>query len=107
MANSDIFIFPSRADTFGTVLVEALNASCFIISSYGKSVIASKECLNEYPNSILVDSLGNSNVYDDVDRTAFFDIIKKLIANPAPLLPYNSPYTKSEMNRRILNLINK
>ena len=46
-------------------------------------------------------------VPDDVDRTAFFDIIKKLIANPAPLLPYNSPYTKSEMNRRILNLINK
>lgn len=104
-SRSDCLLFPSRADTFGTVVIEALNTGCYIIASYGKAVFATNECLSCYPNSSLIDSLGNDGIFDILDYDLYFEEIKKLIIQPKQLSDITTPYSLDQMQKQILSLI--
>ena len=69
-ASSDIFIFPSRTETFGNVVLEALAS--------GNPVIAARE---GGPVDIVSDGI-NGYLVPPKDKRQFVDKIKKLINNP-------------------------
>lgn len=105
LSSADIFIMPSRADTFGLSALEALNKGLYIIASSGPAVIATREFLRPYPNHILIESRGNNGIYDILDETAFMEVVVDIIRNPKILLPFESPYTRERMRAELLSYL--
>ncbi len=99
-ARASCLLSPSRADTFGAVLVQAINSGCFVIASVGKNVLAAKEILEGYRNAIVIKSQ-NSDVpwLDKINVDAFHDAIKNLVLHPKQLSNQRSPRFSRERLR--------
>lgn len=92
-SKSSILLFFSRADTFGTVLVEAINNSMSIIATAGKSTFASKEILSTYPNKIIINSKLNDGIFDIINFNRLYNSIKNIIKTPKNVFPFESKFT--------------
>jgi glycosyltransferase involved in cell wall biosynthesis len=51
----DVLLFPSRADTFGTIVLEAMSIGKAVVSSSGRHVFGLREILEHNHNAIVVD----------------------------------------------------
>lgn len=108
LSEASVLLFPSRADTFGTILTEAANTGIYIIASHGKSVFASKEILESYPNHKIIESNQiNGDNFDLVDIKKFELAIRNLITKPQPLKQWTSPYRLEVTRTKFLKEINK
>ena len=109
ISQSPFLLFPSRADTYGTILIQAINAGAFIIASYGKNTIATREILNNYPNKYLIKSKGcyRNNLWLDVlDEKEFYKSIKYFILNPFILKKTRlNKYSYKGVKEKILNIV--
>lgn len=79
MSKMDCLLFPSRADTFGTILAQAINANLFIIAGYGDKVYASKEALKNYSAAVLIENKKSSSEWNEIDENAFYEEIENFI----------------------------
>ncbi len=105
LSAADIFIFCSRADTFGTVLVDAINNGCFVVSTYGETVFASKEILREYPNKILIKNFCGDNVYGEINKERLYRTIKLLLSKDIKYKKWKSPFNRDELRNNFLKII--
>lgn len=100
-----VFLFLSRADTFGTVLIDAINANSFIISSYGSKVFAIKEIMKKYPNKVLIKNIEKNSV-NDVDYRQAKSQIRKIMKTTIKLEPFESSYKRKYLRNNILSILN-
>lgn len=108
MTKYPILLFPSRADTYGTVIVEGMNTGCFIISSHGNNVVATSEALENYPDKIVIESKGSNKEFDILDEELFFESIKDLLKNPRHLNDIRlSEFSRESMRKRIKIIMKK
>lgn len=105
LSKSDIFLFPSRADTFGTVLVDAMNVGCFIIASYGRAVFSTREILLNYPNKILIRNIDKNRIYDEVNRNEFFHVVENILKKGVKIKKWKSNFTRDIMRKEFLKFI--
>jgi len=102
---ADIFIFSSRADTFGTVLIDAINNGCFVVSTYGKTVFATREILQKYPNKIIIKNLYRNEVYGEIDKERFYKVIRFLLLKDVKYRKWKSPFNRDELKKNFLKII--
>jgi hypothetical protein len=104
LANYDIFVHMTRADTFGTVLLDAINMKHFIVTTTGEAILAAKEILQDYPNRILIQSSDYNGTFNHYNDNKVYKVIADLIRNPRNISNYQSPYTR-ELLAKKFNLI--
>lgn len=81
---SDILLFPSRADTFGAVIMEAQSRGVVPIATWGKSVFSTPEIIRNARNGFLIKnkkSQGNELDYEAVNIQEFTKAVILLINN--------------------------
>jgi len=82
---SDILLFPSRADTFGAVIIEAQSAGVIPVATYGRSVFSTPELIKDGKNGFLIKNrefgCGNSLDLAEVNVQRFGQIVRLLIDN--------------------------
>jgi glycosyltransferase involved in cell wall biosynthesis len=79
---SDIFVLPTRYDTFGISVLEAMNFCLPIITTKGKTVPVSQEIVNDGVSGFLVErKYGNDpkNVTGNIDFNDFVNKLRLLI----------------------------
>lgn len=109
LPKSNCLLVPSRAETFGTVIVQAINSGCFVVASYGPNTFASREILEPWTNSsFVIDSISSNNEYDIPDEDKFYETIKNLIASPR-VHPGERPtiYSREHLSQEFINIVRK
>ena len=101
MVRSDIFVFLSKMDTFGTVLIQAINSGQFILTIESIYALALNEVLSVYPNYL---SLGN---YTSLDLDSKINVLKNFLNKEIKFNnSFRSPFTLKIMRKQLLNIIN-
>lgn len=77
-ASSDAFMFPSRTETLGLVLLEAMAAGCPVVAANSGGI-----------PDIVTDGV-NGYLYDPVDQDGLVKATQRLLENPKDLLRYNA-----------------
>jgi glycosyltransferase involved in cell wall biosynthesis len=78
---SDILLFPSRAETFGAVVIEAQSMGVIPIATYGKSVFSTPELIKDGENGFLVrnkETGENELDFAEIDVQKFCEIVRLL-----------------------------
>ncbi len=78
----DIFVLPTRYDTFGISILEAMNFCLPIITTKGKTVPVSQEIVNDGVSGFLIErkySNYSKNVTGDIDFNDFINKLRLLI----------------------------
>jgi glycosyltransferase involved in cell wall biosynthesis len=75
---SDIFVLPTRNDTFGFSLLEAMNFSLPIITTKGRLVPATKEIVDDGVSGFLIERKSDRNPHNIAGEIDFEDFISKL-----------------------------
>jgi len=81
---SDILLFPSRADTFGAVIIEAQSRGVVPIASCGKSVFSTPELIKNGENGFLIrniDTGANELDFGEINKGEFLKLVNLLVEN--------------------------
>jgi len=78
---SDIFVLPTLLDSFGIVLLEAMNFKLPIITTYGNGAPAMNEIVENEKNGFLIDLINKKNVpfFQEIPQKELIEKIKLLI----------------------------
>ena len=101
MESSDIFLYPSFADTFGFSLLEAMSFGLPIISINTNKTKTRKEIVEDGKTGLIFDVNKNLNYYKIEKREK--EVINKLILNASKLIK-NKKF-KEEMSKNCVNII--
>ncbi len=102
--SADVFLFPSRADSFGLTAMEAMNHGLYVLSTSGKAVLATKEFLSDYPNHQIIESKGHDGTYDILDEQLFCTAVISLLQNPIKLQSFDSPCNLARLRKDVLSV---
>lgn len=108
LKQSDCLLVPSRAETFGTVMVQAINSGCFVIANFGPNTFATREALEPWVNaSYIIDSFKGDDESDIPNEPKFYESVKDFILNPKPH-PRERPvrYSRKHLSEKFLNIVN-
>lgn len=108
-SQSDCLLIPSRAETFGTVMVQAINSGCFIIANSGPNTFATKEALNPWMGaSSIIECFSGNDEFDTPNEQKFYEAVKKFIQTPKTHPPQRPiMYSREYLSREFMNIINK
>jgi len=109
LSESSCLLSPSRAETFGTVIVQALNSGCYVVASSGKNTFATKEILEPCKEiSKVIESIGNKDEFDLPNETQLYETIKHLILNPQPLSQDRPKiYSRTMLSKNFIKVLSK
>lgn len=83
-SQADILIFPSRADTFGSVIIEAQSMGVIPIASTGRSVLSTAEIILDGKNGFLINNQAtatNDLDFEEINKNNFLIAIVELLEN--------------------------
>ena len=80
-ANADIFLFPSRHEAFGMVVLEALSHGIPVVATNSEDTTSFKKLILHGKNGFLVKKVGEGTREDPVDVEGLSHYISKLIEN--------------------------
>jgi len=75
---SDIFVLPTKMESFCMVFLEAMSFGLPVITTKGKNMIATKEIIEENKNGFLIDVEGSGEPSNYMGKINFEDFINKL-----------------------------